>query len=88
MLLFFLQGYNAQELICVSIHLVDITGQFPSQSRNQTTGQSVDTRRQQSLLSALQGKKRRAFPYHHKDARSLELTFVIIDNEWRSEMQS
>lgn len=48
MLLFFLQGYNAQELICVSIRLVDITGQFPSQSRNQTTGQSVDTRRQQS----------------------------------------
>ena len=48
LLVFFLQGYNAQELICVSIRLVDITKQFPSQSRNQTTGQSVDTQRQQS----------------------------------------
>ena len=48
MLLFFLQEHNAQELICVSIRLVGITGQFPSQSRNQTTDQSVDTQPQQS----------------------------------------
>ena len=48
MLLFFLQGYNVQELLCVSIRLVDITEQFPFQSRNQTIGQSVDTQRQQS----------------------------------------